>query len=386
MSEVQLLFVVLAALYGWECACWVRRGAVAFSTWLGGGWRVWHPGTLIGNQSGGFILAPPLPPLGTLFLGHQSPVSLSAEGVLAFVATNVNPGFRPAQSGRFVPFDEIRDTCARRNKVLVNGELLVTCASPGLARRCVEQLRQIAGLESSQREAAITDSYRRAFDIGAAERRREEFQGQVRAVRVLCNGVLAYVFVAAPLVIWQFGFKLSWLALLAGLLGLTGATSVFFYRAHRALYPDAEDERFTQTLTILLAPTTAMRAHDALSRPLLEEFHPLVLGRVFLAPNQFRDFARRVVLDLRQPALPHGPNDLPAAGETERWARRTLQREAEEFLRASGMEPAELCQPPAPADDSCRAYCPRCNAQFTTAEGSCADCGGLARVPFRPAG
>ena len=217
MSEVQLLFVVLAVLYGWECACWLRRGAVAFSTWLGAGWRAWHPGTLIGNQTGGFILAPPLPPLGTLFVAHQFPLSIAAEGVLAFVATNVNPGWRPAQTGRSVRFDDLPETCARGSKVLVNGELLVKCSSPGLARRCVAQLQQLAKLKPAQRDAALAERLRGAFDAGAVERQRQDFQQQSRAVRRLSNSLLGYAFVVVPTVIWHVGLKLSWVGLLAGI-------------------------------------------------------------------------------------------------------------------------------------------------------------------------
>jgi hypothetical protein len=248
----------------------------------------------------------------------------------------------------------------------------------------VEQLQQLARMNAREREASIAGSLRGTFDTGALERRRREFQKRSCPVRGLSNALLGYLFVVAPAVIWHFGFQLSWLGLLAGLLGLTTATAFGFFRAHRALYPDAEDERFTHTLTILLAPTTAMRAHDALSRPLLEGFHPLAIAKVLLPEKDFREFARRVLLDLRQPALPLCPNDNPAARETELLARCAQQSEAEEFLQQAGVEPHDLCRPPTPADESCRAYCPRCNAQFTTVEGTCADCGGLGLVPFGP--
>jgi len=79
--------------------------------------------------------------------------------------------------------------------------------------------------------------------------------------------------------------------------------------AHRALYPHAEDERFTHTLTIALAPTSALRAHDALSRPLVEMFHPLAVAKVLLPEGRFREFARPVLLDIRHPALPLCPSD-----------------------------------------------------------------------------
>src|SRR5947207_2248378 len=98
MSDLELLFLVLVFIYGLECACWLRSGSVAFLTWFGRRWRAVHPGAIVGNQRGGFIFAPPLPPLGTLLAGSQFPLSLSPETVLAYVAPSVNPGGRPVQT------------------------------------------------------------------------------------------------------------------------------------------------------------------------------------------------------------------------------------------------------------------------------------------------
>src|SRR3954447_2009772 len=104
MTDLQLLFVVLAVIYFWECACWLPRGSVAFLTWFGRRWRQAHPAGLLGNQRGGFVIAPPLPPLGSLLVANQFPLSLSPDGVLAYVAPTVNPGGRPPQSGAFIAF------------------------------------------------------------------------------------------------------------------------------------------------------------------------------------------------------------------------------------------------------------------------------------------
>ena len=382
MSDVQWLFVVLAALYGWECACWVRRGSVAFSTWLGRNWEARHPGSLLGNQRGGFIFAAPLPPLGTLLTASQFPLSLSAEGVLAYVATNVNPGWRPAQSGEFRRFDEIRAVSVRGKKLLVNGAVMLVAPSAGWARHLAGDLKRLAKLSPAEREAAIAELIHASLDTEAIERRSQELQARLRTLRWLANGLFVYLFGFAPGLIWYLGLKLSWLGLVLGLFALTTATAVFFHRAHRALYPRAEDERFTHTLTIALAPMTTMRAHDALSRSCFERFHPLALAKVFLSKADFRDFARRVLLDLRHPAEPVCTSANPAAHATELHARKTLQRAVEDWLKTNAVQPDELCKPPVPADDSCRAFCPRCEAQFTTASGTCTDCGGLALVAF----
>jgi len=108
MSELQLLFVVFALIYLWECVCWINRGSVGFLTWFGRRWRIAHPASLVGNQSGGFILAHPLPPLGGVLIGNQFPLSISPDAVLAYVATCVNSGARPTQSAKLFKFEDIR--------------------------------------------------------------------------------------------------------------------------------------------------------------------------------------------------------------------------------------------------------------------------------------
>ncbi|MSU59315.1 MAG: hypothetical protein EXS35_14290 [Pedosphaera sp.] len=382
MSDVQLLFVVLAVLYGWECACWLRRGSVAFSSWFGRGWQLFHPGALIGNQRGGFIFAAPLPPLGWFVTANQFPLSLSSDGVLAFVATNVNPAGRAAQSGRFIAWNDVRQVRARGRKVLVNGEVFLSLFSLSRANQLAEDLQRLAKLKPAQREPAIAELLRDTLDAKTVERRWQEALPPAKPVRLLSNVLFVYLVAFAPVLIWQFGLRATWLNLLLGLLALTATTAFFFRRAHFQLFPKAGDERFTHTLTILLAPVTATRAHDALLRPLFESFHPLAPAKVLLAEKDFREFARRVLLDLRHPALPVCPDEKPEVKATELHGRNALRAAAEKFLKQAGLEPDSLCRAPAPLDESCRAYCPRCEAQFTSADGQCADCGGLALVKF----
>src|SRR5262245_18857976 len=133
MTDLQLLFMVLALLYGWECACWLPRGSVSVCTWLGRRWRAVHPGVLLGNQRGGFIFAAPLPPLGAIVTGNQLPVSLSGDAALAYVSASINPGWRPPQTGRLCPFDQMTNVAARGKKVLINGELFCKASSAPFA-------------------------------------------------------------------------------------------------------------------------------------------------------------------------------------------------------------------------------------------------------------
>jgi hypothetical protein len=382
MNDLELLFLVLAALYGWECACWLRRGSVAFVTWLGRRWRVVQPGSLLGNQHGGLIFAPPLPPLGIILAGTQFPLSLSPHAVLAFVSTAINPGWRPPQTARLVRFDEIRAAEARGKRVLINGELLLKAGSPTFAEWLVQNLRRLSELDADKREQAIEELIRDRFDIRAIERLWQEFQKRTAAISLLANGVFLHLFVVSPMLLHHWSLRRCWPGLLITLLALTSATAVLFHRAHKYFYPYATEERFSHFLMISLAPATTIRANDVLSRPLLESFHPLAIAKTFCSDQEFREFARQTYREVSYPALPRSPRNETLAQAAEHHGRTVLLKTIEGFLAQNGVAPKTLTTPPAPADEFCRAYCPRCLAQFVVPTGMCADCGGLELAPL----
>jgi hypothetical protein len=384
MSVLQLLFLVLGVLYLWECACWLPRGAVGCRTWLGRRWRLAHPAVLLGNQRGGFILAHPLPPLGTLLVSNQLPLSLAPEAVLCFVASSVNPGWRPPQTGKIFHWDQLCAAEAKGKKVLLKGELLLQAASPTLAAFLVQQLRHLAQVPFAKREAAIHQLVRQTLDTKAVERLWGDFQNQTASLRLLTNCLFGYLFIFAPLLIWRVGLAQCWLGLLLGLLACLVAIGVLFYRAHKRFFPLAEDDRFTHCLIVSLSPVTAVRARDLLARPLFETFHPLAVAKVFCPERSFAGYARDILREMRHPGLPVCPLIQAEAAATERYGRAVLEQAIEELLRAAGLNPDELLQPPVPADETCRAYCPRCSAQFTAPTGVCVDCGGMALVTFKP--
>lgn len=377
MSEVQLLFVVLAALYVWECACWVRRGSVTFTTWLGRGWQLHDPGTLVGNQRGGFVLAAPLPPLGTFLVANQLPLTLSPDGVLFFVSTNVNRGWRAAHTGRYLEFQELRVVRSEGRRLVLDGETVLNLSSPQLAQNLAELLRQLQARPRDERADAINEMIRARLDAEAVATRWGEVGPLLRPIRWLANSVFLLVFVVAPCLIWQLGFAMAWLGLLIALIALTGSTALFFCRAHRRLFPQLSDDRFTFTLTVALAPTTAMRAHDLLARYSCEIFHPLAVAKVFLGRSSFENFARRVLRDVRHPAQPVNPGGGTEMEAAELHGRTVLRAAVEDFLRSAGCDLKQLVDAPLPVDGSCRAYCPRCEAQFTAVDARCLDCGGL---------
>src|SRR4051812_30283806 len=202
MTELQLLFLIFALIYFWECVCWINRGSVGFLTWFGRRWRLGHPASLFGNQSGGFIFAHPLPPLGTVLIGNQHPLSISPDAVLAYVATCVNPGIRPTQSAKLFKFEDIRKVEAVGKKVRINGDLLLKVTSPIYASHIAQQLNELAKLAPAKRGAALEEMARDRFDTKAVSERWEKFREQIVDVRTLTNWLFIYLFIFVPALIW----------------------------------------------------------------------------------------------------------------------------------------------------------------------------------------
>jgi hypothetical protein len=202
-------------------------------------------------------------------------------------------------------------------------------------------------------------------------------------VRVLSNALFVYLFAVVVPLVCRFGFGQFGAWLLAGMLAQTITIAVLFRRAHAALHPGADEERFKPFLTMLLAPPTAIRAPDILARHLLENFHPLALARVLCPRESFEEFARQVLLDSRYPLFPVSPKSDPAAVAAEQWFRDAAMNAVEKYVASAGLQPVGLTAPPLPAEPANRSYCARCGAQFVMTEGSCADCGGRPLQPFK---
>jgi hypothetical protein len=382
MTDLELLFLVLGIIYIWECAWWARRGSVGFRTWLGLRWKVAHPGRLLGNQRGGVVFAHPLPPLGTLLTGNPWPLSVSGEAVLAYIPPSIDPAGRAPQSAGFFLFEQIQEIGASGKQVRVNGQVLLRAASATFASYVAETLEALRKTAAPDRARAIQKLIESTFDTKAIKERWAQFRRETVRLRFMANLLFSYLFLAAPMLTWRLGLSATWMELVAGLLVCTSIIAVLFHRAHKRLYPGAEDERFTNFLIVLLSPASAIRAHDLVARPLLERFHPLAIARVFCAETTFLRLAEGFLRELRYPALPQCPRPEPAAQATEHYARGLAKNVLEKFLRRNSFVPDESLRPPAPSDRTCLSFCPRCHAQFTTQTGFCQDCGGIDLVAF----
>jgi len=370
MNELQLLFLVLAALYLWECIHWLPRGSVACLTWLGKKWCVRRPGQFSGNQHGGIVLAWPLPPLGSIVAGNPLPFTLSPQGLSG------------GKLNGLLPLAGINTVETRGRKVYLNGKPAFKFPTQTYAVLVTRQLLELKNEKPDRRGAAIEKMVQSMFDTKAIETRWKEFKGRTRNIQWLGNGLFFYLFCYAPAMIYRFGLVRTWLPLLIGMLAFTISLAIMCYRVHKYFFPAADDDRFTHFITVLLAPATAMRGRDFLSRRLLETYHPLAVVGEFCTPQAFRAFAEKTLRDLRYTITPSYSDKEVARKEAEIFSRQTLLRTMENFLRRNKLDPDELCGAPK-REETCQSFCPRCLTQFTTIDGQCADCGGVPLVALK---
>jgi hypothetical protein len=382
MGDLDSLLLILAAIYLTECVVWVRRGGIAINRLWGKAWRIWHPGTLLANARGAIFFSNPLPPFGNVLLTHQPGISLSPEAALSFTAACINPSWRPPHVGLLIQWSELKTVGFEGKRVLVNGIFFDRAPSIGEARRRAALLRRLKAMPEKQRASAIRASVGDSLDSAKVRQRWEDYQVQAAPLRWLALILFAYLFAIAPLLLWKYGFRHAGAGVAAGLLVQTICIGWLFRGAHKRLFPDGVEERFTPFFTMLLAPPTAIRAPDILGRHLLEEFHPLAVVHTLAPPEVFKKLARHALLDLEFPILPVSPSSDESVIRTEEWFRAMLREMVWKFVERANVNPEELLRPLAPAEIVHRAFCPRCGAQFVDPAAVCGECGGRALVTF----
>jgi hypothetical protein len=382
MPELESLLLVLLVVYGTECLVWVPLGAIAFAAFRGPRFGIRHPSPLAGNQRGGIVVAQPFPPLGFLFMARQFPVSLSADGIFSFVASTVHRDRRPLQPATYFTYSELKDVRAEGKKVIVNRKLFLKAASTIESQRVVRVISEIAKLNPAKRISAIRDFVGRMFDTEMIEGQIKRFMTRGLLLRRLGNLLLIFLFIIAPAIIWRFGFRASGWPLIATLFLQTIPITFLFWRAHRQLFPTGSDERFVPLMLMLLAPASAIRAHDFLSRHALAEFHPLAVAKVLCPAETFAAFSRFTVADLRYPMYPITGNGLPEAIKTEESFRSATLEAAEHLAIRAGIMVSKIADKPS-LEAETQSYCPRCGMQFVAEEAVCNDCGGRPAIHSR---
>ncbi len=385
LTDVEWIFVVLAALYLGESLVWVRPGVVAFvSRWgaIGSSRRCRR---LTGNEQGDLVLAGLLP-FDVTVLSEPLPLSMGRQGVVAFVAAAPLQRDRRPQSGEYFAWDELRKATAKGRNVNVGDRWLCTNRTERIAAHLAAKLRELADCQPDDRTQRIEAWRAEQFDSARVRKRIRTWEEATVAVRIgatllscwLGLGVMLYLgwlplapdgwIVAIYLAIF---FVLWWATALAALLG------------HRYLYPRDRLGRLKQVLYSLLSPAVPLRLADALGRELLEFEHPLAVSAALDSPEQFRSVAQRVIRDAIYPQMPEEPVELTeAAHQVMHESRQADLQHLQRLLAVREVSFDPLLAPPTTEQSEAQSYCPRCHSDFLLPLSHCDACGSRPTVAY----
>lgn len=378
MSSLAEVFVVLAALYAYECSAWVPRSALAlraFATAL----RRARPSSVVGSPEAGALALQPLPWFGTLLVSEAWPLALSPKGL----ATREPLELDRRQRRPFQPlawrWEELGPFTSRERNVFAGEQLVASAHTLRGARELAGLLTAVALCSRDRRAAEIERLLARSLDSAEFTRRTGELERVARPLRAWCTAVFLWLALACPALAFGVGLAPTWPYLLAGIVLLQVATVGTLRRSFHELLPDCDEERGRATLALALSPVAAARAVDTLSRPLLAGLQPLACTGTL--PREERDeLARATFVDALHPRLLD--DAPPLALEIDGWFRERLASALRKCAVELAVDADALLAPP-PADSGERSWCPRCRTRFDTPPATCFDCS-VATLPLAP--
>lgn len=368
ISDTEQLFLVLLALYLFDCVRWVERGVLGLRSYVGGRFRATVASRAIGNVRAGLVWNHPLPPLGTLLSAASWPLGVSPDGVCTLERCELDRGARAVFVPRARAWQGIREFARSGCAIEIDGEEFGLATSESEARRFVDWLAHVQALPREQRAAAIDAALAESLTPGRARARADEFETRARVLRTLCCVLFAFLFVGLPWTVEHFGLERTWPWLLGVMLVLHGAILAVFTRVHGRTTPG-----FASAMAQLaLSPPQAVRAVDLASRTVLAGLHPL--AALELLPERERAPLRRAVcVDAFHPREPADGSDVLALRCGAQY-RELLQRALTTRLALDGTDPARVLTAPELDDPARRSWCPRCELQFDIESAVCGDC------------
>ncbi|MCE9594575.1 MAG: hypothetical protein K8S98_10300 [Planctomycetes bacterium] len=378
MSETDALVLLLALIYLGDCVAWVRRGAVAFRALGFASFHATTPSPFTGNARAGLVWANPLPPLGVLFVAESWPIAFSPEGLASVPGLELDSKAPRVPRWNAARWSETREIRAAEKELWVDGRLFARADTTKTANELARFAERLRVAPPKEREALIDAALAARLDVERVRELADRFASATLGVRVATNALFVFLAVVVPLVLWRWGLLLTWPWLAAGLVLGLASTAWVFRSAHAELFPDERSARRRELILLAASPPQAVRAVDALARPLLAGFDPLAVA-ILLEGEARERLVRSILVDVFHP-LPAPVAAEPFAVDCERWFRSRLQVALERATKRLGLDARKLLEPPPTDDRAARATCLRCGLESAEPAGVCSDCGAPLRT------
>jgi len=353
---------------------------VAFVSFTGKYWQIFLSNKYFGNDKGGFSIANPLPPLGTVFFCSLLPVSFSNTHICSQISQTLINDIKIEKDAKLIKYDEIKSVSVIDKDVFINWEMFVKCCASTQAIFIKDILLKLILLKDEQLENEIKIIIQETFDIETAKQKIEAYNSKSYMLRACCNLLFIYIFLIVPLLIYFYGTIKLFVSLLIIMYLLSISVSVIFYSIHKIFYPTEKGERMVDVVKMVIFPPTAIRAHDFISLNLLINYHPLTVAKILCDTINFSCFSKNVLIDLKYSLVNNFENEQTTL--INKWHKHNLRKHVDAFLYNNNVDVRNLLAAPLQENPSCKSYCPRCEAQYTLQQGSCSTCGSIALIPF----
>jgi hypothetical protein len=374
VQELIELYVLFLLIYLAECFEWVPRQAIGLVQVLGR-WR-WRPAiTLNDAWKHGLLIGEPWPPLSSLLVTEELPLSMDARGVRA-----------DGEAGACFDWQDLSQVRVVGTTLENDGRRLARLSSRRAAEQLAAGLRSIAARPIGQRPAAIEELLDARFDVQRPAETVARWRQNTRYARAAAVVLWLGLFVGFPVVMFTPLYRFLPVFAVAVLV-LWVASAIAFERVLRGggWLKQGHGPDLSKRLVAAGSPVAAVRALDHLFRELVGDCDPLAVGAALLPAPTLAAMGRLRLVELRCRPVPEPLVTVRAPGPADLgwWRNQNLQR-VEVLLRRAGVDPEALLAPPPPERPESAWWCPSCLAQFVAgAPERCPDlrCGGL---PLRP--
>tara|TARA_R110002072_G_scaffold271038_2_gene430965 strand:- start:85242 stop:86408 length:1167 start_codon:yes stop_codon:yes gene_type:complete len=362
LSDTELILIVIAVIYLWECLVWLPAEAVAFTTAFGSLKLASHPTFLQRIDSHAAVLS--IFPWSRSIVASEWPVPVSRDGLCILTG---------AKAGTFIPFGDLKTVEADQRYLRIN-RTRTKCASLEAARRFANLLTTLRELHIDKRDAVLDEAMQSSFSSEGVVSRIEQVDRSVSALRLASLLLFIWVFIQGPILYYttesQTGALIRYLAV-SGFFWLVGV--VLFAIAQRRLLNSPATEQFSRVATLCVSPAGVMRAANIITSDAFSEFTPAAVAAAVMPATDFRSYIGQRLRQLTHPSASDFPDTSPEFRSTRTSFDARQLKTLSVILKEQGIEIDELLRAPVPDFDA-RTWCPRCLTQYTLESGDCPEC------------
>lgn len=240
----------------------------------------------------------------------------------------------------------------------------------------------VSAAEQEQERTWLSAKIAHSLDVQGLQRTVDHFLLETKTLRAVVTANCLSTLVLFPIMVAIVGLRAAILPAAVIAILLSVVTAAVFAKIWDDFYSDkSPTDKWGAVIKMVLYPVSSLRCIEALSLPLLNEWHRVAVAYQLCDLETARKIARTILAELLYGSGEEDDTNRVVLNEIRELERVAVVR----FLTVKGVSVEELMCPPELSDSLCKSYCPKCMAQFVHSSGVCSDCGNvvLQTIPKR---